>query len=300
MKYMKKCFKNIKFSRGIMLFIMLLFAACCIVPFLIILGSSFQSQKEILNSGYSMIPKNATLSAYKYILSNPKSILNAYWITILTSFITTVMGVLLSASYGYVISRKEYRYKKSLSFFIFFTMLFNGGLVPTYILISKWLNLSDTIWALILPSLASPWYILMLKGFFQTLPSSLIEAAKIDGAGELKIFSTIIIPISKPALATIALFYLLGSWNDWWLSMLYIEKDSLVKLQYLLQRILKNIDFLNSEAAVKYSMVGSGTEIPTYSARMAMCVLATGPILMVFPFFQKHFVKGLTVGSVKG
>ncbi len=300
MKYMKKCFKNIKFSRGIMLFIMLLFAACCIVPFLIILGSSFQSQKEILNSGYSMIPKNATVSAYKYILSNPKSILNAYWITILTSFITTVMGVLLSASYGYVISRKEYRYKKSLSFFIFFTMLFNGGLVPTYILISKWLNLSDTIWALILPSLASPWYILMLKGFFQTLPSSLIEAAKIDGAGELKIFSTIIIPISKPALATIALFYLLGSWNDWWLSMLYIEKDSLVKLQYLLQRILKNIDFLNSEAAVKYSMVGSGTEIPTYSARMAMCVLATGPILMVFPFFQKHFVKGLTVGSVKG
>lgn len=300
MKYMKKCFKNIKFSRGIMLFIMLIFAACCIVPFLIILGSSFQSQKEILNSGYSMIPKKATVSAYKYILSNPKSILNAYWITILTSFITTVMGVLLSASYGYVISRKEYRYKKSLSFFIFFTMLFNGGLVPTYILISKWLNLSDTIWALILPSLASPWYILMLKGFFQTLPSSLIEAAKIDGAGELKIFSTIIIPISKPALATIALFYLLGSWNDWWLSMLYIEKDSLVKLQYLLQRILKNIDFLNSEAAVKYSMVGSGTEIPTYSARMAMCVLATGPILMVFPFFQKHFVKGLTVGSVKG
>lgn len=300
MKYMKKCFKNIKFSRGIMLFIMLLFAACCIVPFLIILGSSFQSQKEILNSGYSMIPKNATVSAYKYILSNPKSILNAYWITILTSFITTVMGVLLSASYGYVISRKEYRYKKSLSFFIFFTMLFNGGLVPTYILISKWLNLSDTIWALILPSLASPWYILMLKGFFQTLPSSLIEAAKIDGAGELKIFSTIIIPISKPALATIALFYLLGSWNDWWLSMLYIEKDSLVKLQYLLQRILKNIDFLNSEAAVKYSIVGSGTDIPTYSARMAMCVLASGPILMVFPFFQKHFVKGLTVGSVKG
>lgn len=299
MKKMKSL-KNFKLSKGVLIFIMAIFAACCIVPFLIILGSSFQTQKEIMNSGYSIIPKKFTVSAYKYILANPRNIVNAYGVTILTSFLTTLLGVLLSASYGYVISRREYRYKKALSFYIFFTMLFNGGLVPTYILISKWLNLSDNIWALILPALASPWYILMLKGFFQELPSSLVEAAKIDGAGEFRIFATIIIPISKPALATIALFYLLSSWNDWWLSMLYIENDKLVKLQYLLQRIMKNIDFLNSDAAVQYGVVGKGAEIPTYSARMAMCVLATGPILMIFPFFQKYFVKGLTVGSVKG
>ena len=299
MKKMKSL-KNFKLSKEVLIFIMAIFAACCIVPFLIILGSSFQTQKEIMNSGYSIIPKKFTVSAYKYILANPKNIVNAYGVTILTSFLTTLLGVLLSASYGYVISRREYRYKKALSFYIFFTMLFNGGLVPTYILISKWLNLSDNIWALILPALASPWYILMLKGFFQELPSSLVEAAKIDGAGEFRIFATIIIPISKPALATIALFYLLSSWNDWWLSMLYIENDKLVKLQYLLQRIMKNIDFLNSDAAVQYGVVGKGAEIPTYSARMAMCVLATGPILMIFPFFQKYFVKGLTVGSVKG
>lgn len=299
MKKMKSL-KNFKLSKGVLIFIMAIFAACCIVPFLIILGSSFQTQKEIMNSGYSIIPKKFTVSAYKYILANPRNIVNAYGVTILTSFLTTLLGVLLSASYGYVISRREYRYKKALSFYIFFTMLFNGGLVPTYILISKWLNLSDNIWALILPALASPWYILMLKGFFQELPSSLVEAAKIDGAGEFRIFATIIIPISKPALATIALFYLLSSWNDWWLSMLYIENDKLVKLQYLLQRIMKNIDFLNSDAAVQYGVVGQGAEIPTYSARMAMCVLATGPILMIFPFFQKYFVKGLTVGSVKG
>ena len=204
-----KSLKNFKLSKGVLIFIMAIFAACCIVPFLIILGSSFQTQKEIMNSGYSIIPKKFTVSAYKYILANPRNIVNAYGVTILTSFLTTLLGVLLSASYGYVISRREYRYKKALSFYIFFTMLFNGGLVPTYILISKWLNLSDNMWALILPALASPWYILMLKGFFQELPSSLVEAAKIDGAGEFRIFATIIIPISKPALATIALFYLL-------------------------------------------------------------------------------------------
>ena len=173
-------------------------------------------------------------------------------------------------------------------------------MVPSYILISKWLNLKNNILALILPMVCSGWYILMMKGFFQTVPTSMIESAKIDGAKELYIFTRIVMPVSKPAFATIGLFYILGSWNDWWLSLLYIESEKLVKLQYLLMKVLSNIEFLNSYDALRYGLVSGNTQIPTYSTRMAMCILATGPIIIIFPFFQKYFVKGITIGAVKG
>jgi putative aldouronate transport system permease protein len=179
-------------------------------------------------------------------------------------------------------------------------MLFNGGLVPSYILISKWLGLKDSIFALIIPGLCGAWNILMMKGFFQSIPTSLIESAKLDGAGEFRIFTGIIIPISKPAFATIGLFFVLAYWNEWYFSMLYIDTSSKVKLQYLLMTILKNVEFLNSPEAMQYGMTNHMVAIPTLSARMAMCVIAAGPILVVFPFFQKYFVKGLTVGAVKG
>lgn len=280
--------------------IFIVLCGVCLYSFLIIVGSSFQTQKDISLNGFSVIPQHFSLDSYKMILSNPTQLINSYAVTTIVTVIGTICGLWLVSTCGYVLSRKSYRYKSILAFYVFFTMLFNGGIVPSYILITKWLGIKDTILALILPTMVSAWYIILMKGFFQAIPDSLIESAKIDGAGELLIFVRIIIPISKPAFATIGLFYVLQYWNDWWLSLMYIDNNKLLQLQYMLMRILKNAEFLNSAAAIQYGMIKEGVEIPTQGLRMAMCVLAAGPILVVFPFFQKYFVKGLTVGAVKG
>jgi len=280
--------------------VLILIAVCCVYPFLIIVSSSFTPDSVISKNGYSAIPREFSVYAYTTIFNNPSAILSAYEVTIITTVVSTVAGLFLESTYGYVISRRDYRYRQILAFFVFFTMLFNGGLVPTYILISKWLHLKDNILALIIPVVCNAWHIMMLKGFFQSIPTSLIESAKIDGAKEFTIFFKIIIPLSKPALATIGLFILLASWNEWYSSLLYITSENKVKLQYLLMTIMKNIQFLNSgEGAALAGSVGAES-LPTMSARMAMCVLAAGPIVAVFPFFQKYFVKGITVGAVKG
>jgi putative aldouronate transport system permease protein len=280
--------------------VLILTAVCCIYPFVLVLGSSLQSQNEIMSIGYKAIPKAATLEAYKSIFASPERIIDSYVITIVTSLIVTLAGTWMTATMGYVISRRDYKYRRALSFFIFFTMMFNGGLVPTYILISKWLHMSDTIWALIVPILMSAWNIMLMKGFFAALPGALIESAKLDGASELLTFVRIIIPISTPAFATVALFTLLGAWNSWMPSMLYTENPKLFTLQYVLQQVMNNISFLNSDKALQYGMVNESTQIPTYSVRMAMCIVTSGPVLVIFPFFQKYFTQGLTVGSLKG
>ncbi len=270
-----------------------------IYPFLVVLGSSFQTQQDIASNGYSLIPRPFDLTAYRMILRNPKQLVDSYIVTILTTAVTASVGLMVIASYAYVISRKYYKYARVLSLYIFITMLFNGGLVPTYILMVNWLHLKNNVLALILPMLISAWYVMLMRGFMQSIPDALIESAKIDGAKEITIFVRIVLPLSKPALATVCLFLVLQSWNDWWLTLLYIDSDRLMKLQYLLMRLLKNMEFLNTADAIKYGAVRQGVEVPVLSARMAMCVLATGPMLVVFPFFQKHFVRGLTVGSVK-
>jgi putative aldouronate transport system permease protein len=273
--------------------------ACC-YPFLVILGTSFQSEDNILRDGYAMIPKAIDLDAYRVILHNPTQLIQSYAVTIMTTVIGTIVGLWVTTAYAFAISRKDYAYRKWLSFFIFFTMLFHGGLVPSYILITRWLGIGNTMLALIVPYLISGWYVLLMKGFLQALPETLFESAKIDGAGELRIFARIVLPLSLPALATVGLFFVLQYWNDWWLTLLYIDSEHLMKLQYLLIRVLKNMEFLNSAEAVQYGLVKPGMQTPMLSARMAMCVLAAGPMLMVFPFFQRYFVRGLTVGSVKG
>lgn len=284
----------------IMHLILIVLSICCLYPFLVILGSSFQSQEEIMAEGYRMIPMTPTLNAYKMLLADTSRLANAYKVTIYTTAIATVLGLYLVSTCGYVMSRKDYAYKRILAFYVFFTMLFNGGLVPTYILISKWLHLKDSMFALILPGLCTAWNILLMKGFFVGIPTSLIESAKLDGAGEFRIFASIVVPISKPAFATVGLMLLLNFWNEWYYSMLYIDTGSKVKLQYLLMSIMKNIDYLNSPEAMNANIAGGDVSMPTLSARMAMCVVAAGPMLVVFPFFQKYFVRGMTVGAVKG
>ena len=290
--------KMMKVVSHVLLIVLCVF---CVGSFLLVLGSSFQSESEIQKIGYRMIPHEFSLEAYKAVFMSPGMILDSYMVTIITTVVGTIIGLCISASAGYVISRKNYRYRKILSFFIFFTMLFNGGLVPTYILMTQWLHLKNTIWALILPLVVNAWYIILMRGFFQGIPDSIMEAARIDGASELRIFFGIVLPLSKPVLATIALFYALAYWNDWYQSLLYIDNQKLYKLQYLLMQILKKSQFLNSAAGQAVMGTGASTAyMPTLNLRMAMCVVAVGPLLIAFPFFQKYFVKGITVGSVKG
>ena len=290
--------KMMKVVSHVLLIVLCVF---CVGSFLLVLGSSFQSESEIQKIGYRMIPQEFSLEAYKAVFMSPGMILDSYMVTIITTVVGTIIGLCISASAGYVISRKNYRYRKILSFFIFFTMLFNGGLVPTYILMTQWLHLKNTIWALILPLVVNAWYIILMRGFFQEIPDSIMEAARIDGASELRIFFGIVLPLSKPVLATIALFYALAYWNDWYQSLLYIDNQKLYKLQYLLMQILKKSQFLNSAAGQAVMGTGASTaDMPTLNLRMAMCVVAVGPLLIAFPFFQKYFVKGITVGSVKG
>ncbi|MDR6551716.1 carbohydrate ABC transporter permease [Paenibacillus qinlingensis] len=272
----------------------------CLYPFLVIIGTSFQNENDILRYGYSILPKQFDLTAYRVILHDPAVLLNAYMVTIYTTLIGTVAGIWITTSFAYTISRKDYAYRKQLSFYVFFTMLFQGGLVPSYILMVSWLDLKNNLLALILPFLITGWHVLLMRGFLQTLPDALFESAKIDGASELTIFTRIVIPLSKPALATLGLFLVLQYWNDWWLTLLYIDHENKMKLQYLLIRVLRNMEFLNSAEAMQYGLVKPGQQVPSLAARMAMCILAAGPMLVIFPFFQRYFVQGLTVGSVKG
>lgn len=279
--------------------ILALISAIVLYSFLIVLGSSLSSQSSINQYGYSVIPREFSLEAYERIFADFDTIMRAYGLTFVTTILGTLIGVTITATMGYVLSRGDYPYRKPLSLFCYFTMLFSGGLVPTYMLIVNWLHLKNTIWAIVLSGCVSVWNIMLMKSYFRSLPVSLIEAAKVDGMSELGIFAKIVIPLSKPAIATIALFFALAFWNQWYSSMLYTDTRELVSLQYLLMKIMKSLEFLNSEAA-KYGMTQMTGNMPSQNARMAMCVVAAGPILIVFPFFQKYFEKGINVGAMKG
>lgn len=269
-----------------------------IIPFLIIVSVSLSREKDILTNGYKLFPEHFTLAAYKYIFSSPGAILNAYKVTITYSVAATVLGTLLMAMIAYPLSQKEMPARGAVSFVLFFTMLFSGGLVPTYLLVAKYLHLSDTILVYIVVGLISPWYVFMMRTFFAQLPGEIIESALVDGANDYMIFFRFVLPLSKPIIATIALFMFLGKWNDWYTALLYINDDSLVSLQYLLQKIMQNIQLIQTNEFAASTV--KAAEIPSETVRMAMTIIVAGPAMFVFPFFQKYFVKGLTVGSVKG
>lgn len=267
-------------------------------PFVLMVMASITPENELALSGYKLIPKAFSLEAYRYVLSDPMAVLNGYKVTAITSVATMVLSVLCMAATAYPLARSGFKGKKFVSFYLFFTMLFSGGLVPSYILITQYLKLTDTYWVHILPSLMNVWYIFMMRTFMQDIPGEIFESAEIDGASEFLIFFRIVIPLAKPVMATIALFMFLGKWNDWMTSMLYINDQNLISLQYLLQRVLKEIQLVLQNQ--NYVSNVDLTTLPSETARMAMAIIVAGPALFVFPFFQKYFVKGLTVGSVKG
>lgn len=275
-----------------------IFAILCIIPIVAIISISLSNQGDIVEQGYRLIPISIDFKAYEYLFKAPKQIINAYGVSIFVTLVGTLFSLAVVSLIAYPLSRKDFAYKKQVSFIVFFTLLFNGGMVPLYIVVTTVLGLKDSVLALILPYAANAWHILLLRTFFQKIPHSLIESAKIDGASEIRTFWSIVLPLSKPGLATIGLFILLMYWNDWWLSLLFVESQELVPLQYMMYRIMKEIQFLTSDLSSS-SINIDRTKLPNESLRMALCIVAAGPMLFVFPFFQKYFVKGLTVGSIK-
>ena len=273
---------------------------CFILPMMSIVSVSLSNDDLIAKHGYTFFPKGIDFSAYTYIFRNPGEILNSYKVTIISSVVGTLMYLIMAGMCAYATSRKVFRHRNKVTFFLFFTMLFNGGLVPTYIWISKYLGLKNSIWALILPCLGNVWYLFLMRTFFTQLPEEILESATVDGASEIRIFIQIAVPLSTPVIATITLFQILNFWNSWYPALLYIDNHELYPLQYLLQVMLRNIQEILRNMMSGVGGLLAAHDLPSDSIRMAMCLLAAGPMLLIFPFFQKYFARGITVGSVKG
>lgn len=277
----------------------IIFAFLCIVPFLIIISASLSGETDLAINGFSVLPRKIDFTAYAYLFKNPEIIINSYVVTILITVIGTFLAVMFMSMAAYCLSRTNFRFKGILTFFIFFPTLFSGGLVPSYIINTQYLHLTDRLAALVLPSLINVFHIIMLRTFFKQLPEALFEAAKIDGASEYHIFFKLVLPLSKPVIATVAFLSALAKWNEWYNAMLYIRDDRLVPLQYLLQRMMMNLRALLDAMQNAPAMVNI-QDLPGENLRMAMLVVAIGPMLLIFPLFQKYFVRGMTVGAVKG
>ncbi|MFD2332989.1 carbohydrate ABC transporter permease [Cohnella sp. GCM10020058] len=271
-----------------------------VAPFILVVSISLSSEDSLFEYGYQFIPKVWSGEAYRIVFEKPDTILRGYGVTIMITIIGTFLSLLLTALMAYPISRRDFRYNRPLTFYVFFTMLFNGGLIPFYILMTQYLHLKNSLAALIIPALMSPFNIMIMKGFLDKISPEIVESAKIDGAREFRIFFRIILPLSTPALATLGLFIAFGYWNEWYNALLFIDNDKYIPLQLLLVRILSQAEFLANSPMAQVSDKLQFAQFPTLSVRMAMAIVASGPMLLVFPFFQKYFVKGITVGSLKG
>jgi putative aldouronate transport system permease protein len=281
-------------GKGFVHAILITFGLLCLVPMVLIVSVSLSDEIELAKQGYSLLPVGFTTFAYDYILKKPEQILRSYGVTVFVTAVGTALGLLVSSLLAYAISRKDFKLRGPISAYVFFTMLFGGGMVPFYILVTRYLGLKDTVLALILPYVVSPFFVLILRTGFSQLPDEILDAARIDGAGEWRIFFQIAAPLAKPVLATIGLFYVLRYWNDWFLALLFIDNGELYPLQYLLHILMQNI---NALAANPQTV---NVPIPAQSARMAMAVLAFGPALLSFLLVQKYFVRGISVGGLKG
>ena len=295
--------RKIKMSPSTKLFFVICYvvvtvtALVCLLPFIMLVSGSFSSEQAILSQGYGLLPREFTTAAYELIFKTPITVVKAYGVSIFITVAGTVLGLLFTTMTAYVIARKDFKYRNQLSFFFYFTTLFNGGMVCTYIFYIQYLHLKDSMMALILPSMFNVFHLLIMRTFVAALPTALIESAKIDGAGEYRTFFSIVLPLLKSGMATIGLFLALGYWNDWYNAMLYINDENKYPLQYMLYSLMQKTQAM---AAIAGQANVQMADMPSNSLKMAMAVVATGPIILVYPFVQKYFVKGVTVGSVKG
>ena len=286
-----------KIIRGFGYVFLTLYSVCCIIPFIIIVSTSFTSESVIRAEGVQFLPKDITLTAYDMVTKSG-GIWWSYLVTILLTVIGTGVGLSIIAMTGYALQRKDFPFRNGISFFIYFTSLFQAGLAPYYLLMTQTYHLKDKYLAVLLPLLMSPWLIILMKNFVKSIPHEITESGKIDGAGDMRIFVSLILPMLKPALATIGLFLALGYWNEWYQSSLFLSSRVAVKpLQFTLYEIVNKTDALKNSVAGQFINLA---DIPQESVKMANAVLATGPIVMLYPFVQKYFISGITVGAVKG
>lgn len=287
-----------KVIRGVTYTIVTIFCIFCILPFWLIVASSFSSEAAIRLTGFTLWPTDVSTYSYELLFRAPEQMLGAYAVTIGMTVAGTLVGLFVVSMTGYALQRKDFPFRNAIMFYIYFTSLFSAGLVPFYLLMVQTLGLRDTYWAVLLPLMMSPWVIVLMKNFVKAIPHEITESGKIDGAGDFRIFYALILPSMKPALATIGLFLALGYWNEWYYSSLFLTKDMPKPLQYHLYNVI------NKVASLKNSVAGSNivldTDLPSETLKMATAVVATGPIILLYPFVQKYFVAGLTVGSVKG
>lgn len=295
-KYRIKGFSAISFtviSYSFVLFV----SVFCLIPFVMLVSASFSSENAIAIEGYGLLPKEFSLEAYKMVFKYPTTLIKAFGISTWITIVGTSIGLLITAMTGFVLSRQDFKYRNLFSFFFFFTTLFNGGLVCTYIFVIRYLHLKNSLLALIFPIMINVFYLLIMRSFIAAIPSSLIESAKIDGAADFKIFIAIVLPLSKAALATIGLFIALGYWNDWYNAMLYITDREKWPVQYMLYDMLNTAVAQKQLASISKISV---EDLPSQSLKMAMSVVVILPTLFIYPFVQKFFVSGITIGAVKG
>lgn len=273
-----------------------LFALACLLPFVLIISGSLTDNTAILTQGFRFIPPVFSTEAYHLILQNPTTILRSYGVTIAVTAVGTTISAFITSMAAYTLINRGFKARNVLAFFFFFTMLFHGGIVPFYMVMVRTYQLKDTFWAMVLPMMVQAWYILLTRNFFMSIPESIFESARLDGANHFTLYWRITLPLSVPVLVTIGLFISLRYWNNWYNALLFIENEDLYPLQYYLYRMITAAQF--AAESVKGPRL-TRVSIPTESIKMAMAVIATGPIVFLFPFVQRFFIKGIHLGAVK-
>nr|WP_160043696.1 MULTISPECIES: carbohydrate ABC transporter permease [Paenibacillus] len=276
-------------------------SSLCLIPFILLVASSVSSEASIIRNGYTLFPTEFSLESYRYLLKEPAMLIRAYGISVFITVVGTVTSLIVMTLLAYPISRRDMPLRNAVSFFIFFTMLFNGGLVPTYLMYTNVFHIKNTLFALLIPGLlVSAFFVILIRTFFtMNIPNEVIESAYMDGASEFKIFARIVLPLSTPVLGAVGLFQLINYWNDWFNGLIYITDSKLYSIQVLLNTILLNAQYLASNTNFVEDMVAAD-DIPNHGLKMAIAAIGVIPILVTYPFFQKYFAKGLTVGAVKG
>ncbi len=287
-------------TNAILNIIFIIWSLICILPLLLVVIVSFSSEQSIFQNGYSFFPSEWSLAAYQFFFRLGDQLVRSYGITIFVTVVGTLFSLSITAMFAYVLSRSDYAYNRIITLLLLFTMLFNGGIVATYMVNTQLLGLGNSVWALILPMSLNAFYVIVLRTFYKSIPMEIIEAARIDGASEFKTFFRIVLPLAKPGLATIGMFTMIAYWNDWFLGMLYIVDQKKYPVQTLLWSMQNSLEFMKQSSSNALEYAEMAANAPTDSGRMALTVLVVLPILLAYPYFQKYFVKGLTVGGVKG
>lgn len=285
-----------RFFTGFVYVFILLFVLISLFPFLLVISASLTPEASLRINGFQLIPQEISTYSYEFVLAG-NQVFRSYAITVIVTTVGTVLGLSITTPFAYVMASRKAKYSNFLSFMTYFTMIFGGGLIGIYILMTNWLGLKDNLWAMILPYLVNPFYAFILVAYFRTLPPEIIDAATIDGANDIVIFLRIAVPLATPAIASVGLFYALRYWNDWWLPLLFIDDPNLHSLQMMIRKVFS---LVNAAQYINSNNLVIQQEIPTYGVQMATAILTIGPIILLYPFVQRYFVKGMTIGAVKG